>query len=226
MYNLYRQIAQWLQCARQFSGYLVYHGSARHPFFSAEKFPLTKHLDPDIQYSLPSPSLASTCFNSFHSSSTVFTMIRQAPRHLLRCSRPLHSPQTRRLLSTAPPAQKSRSWKSSAVRWGLAIGVVYYYNTSNLFAEEPPCETLSRAQNNKMQLMERLQSQYHNPAPPQTKPPSQHSNPLPPPAANNKSNRLPLPLQPQAPKPTPSQTPPISKPKLPKKAPSTKKPAS
>ncbi|KAK0513660.1 hypothetical protein JMJ35_004024 [Cladonia borealis] len=65
-------------------------------------------------------------------------MIRQAPRHLLRCSRPLRPLQPRHFLSTAPPAQKSRSWKSSAVRWGLAIGVVYYYNTSNLFAEEPP----------------------------------------------------------------------------------------
>ena len=153
-------------------------------------------------------------------------MIRQAPRNLLRCSLPLRPTQTRRFLSTAPPAQKSRSWKSSAVRWGLAIGVVYYYNTSNLFAEEPPCETLSRAKINKTQLIERLQSQYHNPAPPQTKPPSQHSNPSPPPAANNKSNRPPLPHQPQTPKPPPSQTPQISNPKLPKKAPLMKKPAS
>ncbi|KAL2038005.1 hypothetical protein N7G274_009225 [Stereocaulon virgatum] len=65
-------------------------------------------------------------------------MIRQAP-HLLRpSSKCLRAFPTRRFLSTAPPAQKSRSWKSSAVRWGLAIGAVYYYNTSNLFAEEPP----------------------------------------------------------------------------------------
>ena len=42
----------------------------------------------------------------------------------------------KRLISTAPP---SRSWKSSAVRWGLAIGGIYYYNTSNVFAEEPSC---------------------------------------------------------------------------------------
>jgi len=33
--------------------------------------------------------------------------------------------------------KKSRSWKSSAIRWGLAVGGVYYYNTSNVFAEEP-----------------------------------------------------------------------------------------
>ncbi|PQE20511.1 CHCH domain-containing protein [Rutstroemia sp. NJR-2017a BBW] len=43
----------------------------------------------------------------------------------------------RRFLSTAPPAQKSRSWKSAAARWGLAGAGIYYYNTSNVFAEEP-----------------------------------------------------------------------------------------
>ncbi|TQS33755.1 hypothetical protein Golomagni_05889 [Golovinomyces magnicellulatus] len=42
----------------------------------------------------------------------------------------------RRPISTASPADKRRSWKSSAVRWGLAIGAVYYYTTSNVFAEE------------------------------------------------------------------------------------------
>ncbi|KAL1972738.1 hypothetical protein VTN31DRAFT_7152 [Thermomyces dupontii] len=43
----------------------------------------------------------------------------------------------RRLLSTAPPAQKSRSWKNLLVRLGLAGAAVYYYNTSTVFAEEP-----------------------------------------------------------------------------------------
>ncbi|KAF2768295.1 mitochondrial intermembrane space import and assembly protein 40 [Teratosphaeria nubilosa] len=43
----------------------------------------------------------------------------------------------RRFLSTAPPHEKSRSWKSSLARWGLAGGLVYYYNTSSVFAEEP-----------------------------------------------------------------------------------------
>lgn len=42
-----------------------------------------------------------------------------------------------RLFSTAPPSQQSRSWKNYATRWGLAIGAVYYYNTSNVFAQEP-----------------------------------------------------------------------------------------
>ncbi|KEQ63512.1 mitochondrial intermembrane space import and assembly protein 40, partial [Aureobasidium melanogenum CBS 110374] len=43
---------------------------------------------------------------------------------------------SRRFLSTAPPHEKSRSWKNSAVRWTLAGALVYYYNTSNVFAEE------------------------------------------------------------------------------------------
>ncbi|KAJ5833237.1 hypothetical protein N7474_001548 [Penicillium riverlandense] len=41
-----------------------------------------------------------------------------------------------RLISTGP-APKSRSWKSTAVRLGLAAGAVYYYNTSSVFAQEP-----------------------------------------------------------------------------------------
>lgn len=44
-----------------------------------------------------------------------------------------------RLLSTAPP-KKSRSWKSSAARWTVALGAIYWYNTSPLFAEEPEGE--------------------------------------------------------------------------------------
>lgn len=67
-------------------------------------------------------------------------MFKTAPRLLLcppisfaRHARP------QRLFSTAPPSQQSRSWKNSATRWGLAIGAVYYYNTSNVFAEEPAC---------------------------------------------------------------------------------------
>ncbi|KAI5919154.1 hypothetical protein F4810DRAFT_688595 [Camillea tinctor] len=42
----------------------------------------------------------------------------------------------RRFASTAP-ADKKRSWKSSALRLGLAVGAVYWYSTSSVFAEEP-----------------------------------------------------------------------------------------
>lgn len=45
----------------------------------------------------------------------------------------------RRFLTTAPPHKTSRSWKNAAVRWGLAGGLVYYYTTSQVFAEEPAC---------------------------------------------------------------------------------------
>ncbi|EEU38997.1 uncharacterized protein NECHADRAFT_18469, partial [Fusarium vanettenii 77-13-4] len=42
----------------------------------------------------------------------------------------------RRFASTAAPADKSRTWKSSVARLGLAAAAVYYYNTSPVFAEE------------------------------------------------------------------------------------------
>ncbi|MCJ1431619.1 Oxidoreductase [Xylographa pallens] len=65
-------------------------------------------------------------------------MFRPASNFLLRQSLPpLRSAARRRFLTTAPPHQKSRSWKNSAARWGLGIAGVYYYNTSTVFAEEP-----------------------------------------------------------------------------------------
>jgi intermembrane space import and assembly protein 40 len=62
--------------------------------------------------------------------------VRAAPRRILP-PRTVVNSTGRRFLSTAPPTQKSRSWKSSAARWALAAGGIYYYNTSNVFAEEP-----------------------------------------------------------------------------------------
>ncbi|OAA69125.1 mitochondrial intermembrane space protein Mia40 [Cordyceps fumosorosea ARSEF 2679] len=51
----------------------------------------------------------------------------------------------RRFASTSP-ADKSRSWKGSAVRWTLAGGAVYYYSTSSVFAEEAiPAKQFSTA---------------------------------------------------------------------------------
>lgn len=50
------------------------------------------------------------------------------------------APAARRLLSTAPPTQKSRTWKSSFARWGVALAAIYYYNTSNAFADAPACK--------------------------------------------------------------------------------------
>ncbi|KAF5560283.1 mitochondrial intermembrane space import assembly 40 [Fusarium phyllophilum] len=48
----------------------------------------------------------------------------------------------RRFNSTATPADKSRSWKGSVARLGLAFGAVYYYNTSPVFADEAISKTV------------------------------------------------------------------------------------
>ncbi|KAM0709053.1 hypothetical protein Q7P35_003089 [Cladosporium inversicolor] len=50
---------------------------------------------------------------------------------------PHNAPAAKRFLTTAPPHKTSRSWKNSAARWTLAGGLIYYYNTSSVFAEEP-----------------------------------------------------------------------------------------
>ncbi|KAK2734962.1 Oxidoreductase [Myotisia sp. PD_48] len=75
-------------------------------------------------------------------------MFRSASRSVLRGTPVTHQlrlAQTRRWVSDVSSPQKSRGWKSTAVRWGLAIGAVYYYNTSSIFAEEPPLAFQSTA---------------------------------------------------------------------------------
>lgn len=62
--------------------------------------------------------------------------VQAAPRRLLPLRSVLKN-SPRRFQSTTRAAQKSGTWKGSAARWALAGGAVYYYNTSNLFAEEP-----------------------------------------------------------------------------------------
>ncbi|KAA8646956.1 hypothetical protein EYZ11_010459 [Aspergillus tanneri] len=64
-------------------------------------------------------------------------MFRPASRVLLRAPAATRGPASRRLISSAPAEPKSRSWKNTAVRLGLAVGAVYYYNTSSVFAERP-----------------------------------------------------------------------------------------
>ncbi|RSL72044.1 hypothetical protein CEP53_001298 [Fusarium sp. AF-6] len=49
----------------------------------------------------------------------------------------------RRFASTATPADKSRTWKSSVARLGLAAAAVYYYNTSPVFAEETASQKIT-----------------------------------------------------------------------------------
>ncbi|QSS61260.1 intermembrane space import and assembly protein [Histoplasma capsulatum] len=53
--------------------------------------------------------------------------------------KPVRFAQAKRFINTdsASPSRKPSSWKGTALRWALAVGVVYYYNTSTVFAEEP-----------------------------------------------------------------------------------------
>lgn len=44
-------------------------------------------------------------------------------------------PAARRFASST--VDKPRSWKSLTARLGLAVGAVYYFNSSPVFAEEP-----------------------------------------------------------------------------------------
>lgn len=64
------------------------------------------------------------------------SVLRAAPRYALPSRGLPRNIKARRFLSTAP-APTRRGWTNSAVRWGLAIGAVYVYSTSSVFAEEP-----------------------------------------------------------------------------------------
>ncbi|KAF9895009.1 Oxidoreductase [Aspergillus nanangensis] len=66
-------------------------------------------------------------------------MFRPASRVLLRAPAvtTVRGPASRRLISTGPDnASKSRSWKNTVMRLGLAGGVIYYFNTSSAFADK------------------------------------------------------------------------------------------
>lgn len=68
-------------------------------------------------------------------------MFRAAPRLIARPALSSALPRTiaptRRYISTASPTQKSRSFKSLVARLGIAGTIIYYYNTTDVFAEEP-----------------------------------------------------------------------------------------
>ncbi|KAL0944981.1 mitochondrial intermembrane space import and assembly protein 40 [Colletotrichum truncatum] len=67
--------------------------------------------------------------------------VRSTPRALSAARQSAIRAAPRRFASTTP-ADKPRSWKGSALRWGLAIGAIYWYNTSPVFAEEPIARTI------------------------------------------------------------------------------------
>ncbi|TDZ49684.1 Mitochondrial intermembrane space import and assembly protein 40 [Colletotrichum trifolii] len=67
--------------------------------------------------------------------------VRSTPRALSAARQSAIRAAPRRYASTTP-ADKPRTWKSSAMRWGLAAGALYWYNTSPVFAEEPLARTI------------------------------------------------------------------------------------
>ncbi|TGJ75883.1 hypothetical protein E0Z10_g10949 [Xylaria hypoxylon] len=68
--------------------------------------------------------------------------LRSAPRIATPLRQSCVAASGRRFASTAPVDRKKRSWKSSAARWGLAVGALYWYSTSTAFAEEPKLKTI------------------------------------------------------------------------------------
>ncbi|POS82175.1 hypothetical protein EPUL_005624 [Erysiphe pulchra] len=50
-------------------------------------------------------------------------------------SRPIQKYYSRKFIHSKDTAQKSRAWKSVALRWTILIGGIYYYNTHDLLAE-------------------------------------------------------------------------------------------
>ncbi|KLU82256.1 mitochondrial intermembrane space import and assembly protein 40 [Magnaporthiopsis poae ATCC 64411] len=73
-------------------------------------------------------------------------MFRATLRSTARATRSATSTATltstsRRYLSLGP-SDKPRTWKGAAVRWGLAFGAFYWYNTSPIFADEPLPQTI------------------------------------------------------------------------------------
>ncbi|KAK4223925.1 hypothetical protein QBC38DRAFT_486577 [Podospora fimiseda] len=63
---------------------------------------------------------------------------RSTPSALRAISRPTTVLTTgaRRFASTNSSGKKKGTWKGTATRWALAIGAVYFYNTSSIFADE------------------------------------------------------------------------------------------
>ncbi|KAF6805676.1 mitochondrial intermembrane space protein [Colletotrichum sojae] len=66
---------------------------------------------------------------------------RSTPRALSAARQSAIRAAPRRFASTSP-ADKPRTWKGTALRWGLAGGALYWYNTSPVFAEEPLPRTI------------------------------------------------------------------------------------
>jgi hypothetical protein len=88
-------------------------------------------------------------------------MFRPVARALARAPAvAARSPASTRLISTAGPTSKSRSWKSTFARLGLAGGAIYYYNTSSAFAQEPSCTSCRRTRRFRLPSAPEMQSPW------------------------------------------------------------------
>ncbi|RFU30327.1 hypothetical protein B7463_g6029, partial [Scytalidium lignicola] len=94
-------------------------------------------------------------------------IIRAAPRRIATSSQMTTARSSQRFLSTAPPSHKSRNWRNGALRWALAAGGVYYYNTSSVFAEEPEAaiqqldDSIHDIQESKLPTIDAIVEQRH-----------------------------------------------------------------
>ncbi|KAK4446960.1 mitochondrial intermembrane space import and assembly protein 40 [Podospora aff. communis PSN243] len=69
------------------------------------------------------------------------TALRSSPG-ALRAIRPTTlASASRRFVSTSAAAKKG-TWKGTGLRWALAIGAIYFYNTSPIFADELPPQSV------------------------------------------------------------------------------------
>lgn len=64
-------------------------------------------------------------------------------RTALLLRKPATTPSHRLLSTSAAPSKKRSTLKGTAARWALAAGIVYWYTTSAVFADEPKCLSLS-----------------------------------------------------------------------------------
>ncbi|KAG8157985.1 hypothetical protein KVR01_012257 [Diaporthe batatas] len=66
--------------------------------------------------------------------------VRSTPRALRQPSSSSCITSAGRRFASTAPADKRYTWKGTAARWGLAVGALYWYNTSPMFADEMPSQ--------------------------------------------------------------------------------------
>ncbi|KAH9889718.1 hypothetical protein F4778DRAFT_388387 [Xylariomycetidae sp. FL2044] len=67
--------------------------------------------------------------------------LRASPRIANSLRRPAVAATARRFASTSP-ADKKRGWKNTTLRYCLALGAIYWYSTSSVFADHPEAKTI------------------------------------------------------------------------------------